>query len=121
MKYLLRKGDCGEDYCGEKAQKKGSGSRFFQPFFFVSAEALGNNDGKAVGQTLQKADEQSADGCGGADCGERGFPQCASHDPCVSQAVKELEQIAETHRQGKGEHKFGWVSLSQILHILISN
>lgn len=63
------------------------------------------------------SDEQCADGCCGTDSGQGGFPQCASHDSGVSQTVKKLEQIAQAHRQGKGEHKLGWVPLSQILHI----
>ena len=80
------------------------------------SEALGDNDGKAVGQTLQKADEQCTDGSCCSHSGQRGFTECASHDPCVSQTVKKLEQIAQTYGKSKGKHEFGRVSLSQILH-----
>ena len=75
--------------------------RAFQPFMIRRAEAMGNLDGKALGQSNRNAGQRPVQPARGCDRGQRRHPILLAHNERVHNGIDLLQKIARDDGQRK--------------------
>ena len=101
-----------DDHPGGKQQALPGASA--QARFVPRAEALGNLDGKALGQAHGKAQHRPVQPSGGGYRGQRRHALHASHHQRVHQAVQLLEQVARQNGQAEQKNVPGRAAVGHV-------
>ena len=75
---------------------------------------MADQDGKSLGQTIDKADDEEIHGAGAADGGEGVDAHSPADNYAVCKIVKLLQNTSRQHRQGKGQDQSSWAAFGHV-------